>query len=382
MRPAAAALALATLILASCGTVAVSPWTWSMPGEENVEFTYFDGICPMPRGGCAALGRVGLKREATRMLVVRLDASGDVLLRSLHGDGEHVCEGYDAALLGTGELVCVGVRADGPELSADDTWAVALDRSGGVLWERTFLGLRGSYDLADEVEPYPDGGFVMACEVETPRASNDVAVVRVDGDGETAWTATVGGDDWEDAGGMVVLADGSIMLLLTSGPWDVPERDWRLVRISPEGETLEDERLDSGRADDAVALCPDAEGGLYLVGVSGIIQAGDKDVRVVRRDSSGDVLWEYVLDPPGDDIVDCACTAHGGGLLLGGRMRGSVGLLLLDPEGRVAGRVDLPMDAVEGVCRTTDGGYAACGYADRRGVVVKLESDLTPPGTV
>ncbi|MGM0575274.1 MAG: VWA domain-containing protein [Myxococcota bacterium] len=144
--------------------------------------------------------------------------------------------------------------------------------------------------------PTDDGGLVVAGRYtgafmlrETPLASegDGLFVARLDGAGETVWSKTFAG---ESVGQLGVRAGG----------------------------------VD---ADGNIFLAGDLEGSLDLGGTT--IQStaeGDRDIFVVKLDSTGDHLWSHMYGTAADQVVQAGAVASDGSFVFAGRFENTLNL--------------------------------------------------------
>jgi hypothetical protein len=372
---AVVAAALATC--ASCGIHAVRPWVY-LHEDSTSTSSYAYGISGTVDGGCVFAGRIfSAGDDEADLLAVRLDRHGREIWKRAFGVVGLTEEGYDAVEMPDGRIAVVGVRAEGTDLDTDDSWVLMLDCDGKVIWNRAYP--LECYDLAVCVEPRAGGGLIVACEVEEPDGSgnNDIRVMALDDRGDLVWEQRQSTEEWDDPGSLSSTADGGCILLATTGPMDQSTSDMWLVRLDGSGRTLFEKRYDSGRPDEGNAVCPDGEGGYFLAGTSGIIQADDLDIWLMKVAADGVENWARRYGRRLDDAVAAVAAAPDGGAVIAGRVGGGMGAMLLDSEGSTVWRVTLGLESVDGICALTGGGWAVCGSLEEAAAVIVL----SPEGT-
>ena len=99
-----------------------------------------------------------------------------------------------------------------------DAWAVRVDRSGQVLWQRPLGGT--SLDDGAGLQPTGDGGFVLAAnarsadgDVTLLQGGVDAWAVRLDGAGNLAWQRTYGGTLQDMAAAVALVPAGGHVLV-------------------------------------------------------------------------------------------------------------------------------------------------------------------------
>src|SRR6185436_5727124 len=84
---------------------------------------------------------------------------------------------------------------------------VRLDSNADTLWTRTFGG--SGEDIANSIIQLQDGGFIFTGSTDSyGLGGNDVYVIRMDSNGDTLWTRTLGGADDDKGYCIIQTADG------------------------------------------------------------------------------------------------------------------------------------------------------------------------------
>ncbi len=88
-----------------------------------------------------------------------------------------------------------------------DAWVLRLDRTGRMLWRKTFGGPK-TY-IAESIIALPDGGFAVAGRTRSKGAGDlDAWILRLDRTGRIFWDKTFGGPESDEASSIVALPDG------------------------------------------------------------------------------------------------------------------------------------------------------------------------------
>ncbi len=136
------------------------------------------------------------------MWVVRLDANGNKLWdKAIGGFADDILAGglelpdSGFVLLGT-SYSDTGGNKSAPSYGGGDYWVVRIDRTGRLLWNRSFGGT--GLELAYDIRRMPDGGFMLLGLSNSNAGGNrtspspnpgeyDPWVIRLDSDGNTLW---------------------------------------------------------------------------------------------------------------------------------------------------------------------------------------------------
>ena len=115
-------------------------------------------------------------------------------------DGGYIIAGYTASY-GAGE---------------DDIYLIKTDASGNLEWDRTFGG--SSEDRGFSVQQTTDGGYIIAGWTESYGDGGfDVYLIKTYATGDTMWTRTFGGANWDFGRSVQQTSDGGYIIAGSSG---------------------------------------------------------------------------------------------------------------------------------------------------------------------
>lgn len=184
---------------------------------------------------------------------------------------------------GSGYLLSGFTSPNFNDPNSDDIWVCKMNFLGTVLWNRTY-GSTNARDGSGALLDMGNGEFMIAGVLggnggyPSYRGGNgDGFVIRCDAAGDTLWTRTYGGTDWDffhdattDAQGHVYLAGFSRSTdQQLAGQPAFGLADYWLVKIDADGDTLYTKRMGGGGFDAATAIaCSGQEDDLILAGRS------------------------------------------------------------------------------------------------------------------
>ena len=170
-----------------------------------------------------------------------------------------------------------------------------------VTFQRTYGG--ADVDRAFSVQLTTDGGYVIAGHTWSFGAGGgDAYLIKVNALGDTQWTRTYGGTDYEGAYSVQQTADGGYIL---AGGTEGSGFDAKvlLVRADASGETLWTKTFgrDSQEIQHAEQIQQTADGGFVFAGWA-YDAAMHTVAYVVRTDANGDSLWTRQFGDPDSGI--------------------------------------------------------------------------------
>jgi hypothetical protein len=100
------------------------------------------------------------------------------------GDGNQL--GVDMLVLSDGNLLLLG---NSQVSGTKSIYLVKVDPKGEIIWEKTF---EGGNEVAVDIEPTPDGNFVILAELEVTAENHDAKLIIVSPDGDEIRSASYG----------------------------------------------------------------------------------------------------------------------------------------------------------------------------------------------
>jgi hypothetical protein len=225
-------------------------------------------------------------------------------------------ERFTAAAQGAdGSIVCAGSTVS-LGAGGNDVLMVALDENGERLWMKTY-GTPGE-EAVYHISPCSDGGYVMACQAMDWGAGNgDYWIMRTDSEGDTLWTGTYGGPEFEYP--WRVLESGEHYYVAGSTlSFGEGSYDWWVLKLDSAGNIVWDRTWGYKGTDTCMALAL-TDWGLVAGGFSEPVQ-GQIVATMVGFDHDGNVTSEWFYQP---GIIRSIVNTGDGGFLVGGSVFGS-----------------------------------------------------------
>jgi len=223
------------------------------------------------------------------VLVLKTDSKGELEWQRRYG-GEDTEVGAAAAQSDDGDIVVGGyTRSYGA--GEDDWYALRLNPDGDVIWEQTYGG--GHYDQCCSVQALHDGFSLFGYTWSFGAGEKDYWLIRIDADGETLWSRTYGGEDFDFGRAHVQTADGG--WALTGYAMSIGNRgkNMGLYRVNEDGDEIWARAYGGDANDDAFALIQTADGGFALAGYTILDEDNpdDMDGWLVKTDADGELQW-------------------------------------------------------------------------------------------
>jgi len=305
--------------------------------------------------------------DSTDWYLIKTDASGDTIWTRTYG-GSSSDHAYSVQQTTDGGYIVTGWTSSFGAGSSD-VYLLKTDASGDTLWTRAYGGT-GS-DWATSVQQTTDSGYIIAGVFELDEGNADFWLLKTDASGDTLWTRTYGGSEMDIARSAQQTTDGGYIITGYSRSFGAGGYDVYLVKTDTSGDTLWTRTYGGGDYDGGWSVQQTSDGGYVIAGHSYSFGAGGSDVYLLKTDSSGDTLWTRTYGGINDDYAYSVQQTTQGGYVLAGDTysfgAGDVDVYLVE--------TDSSGDSVwtrtyggtgEDVCRTirqtTDDGYVVVGW--------------------
>jgi hypothetical protein len=215
--------------------------------------------------------------------VVKLSASGNIQWQKCLG-GTHSDRGRAIQQTTDGGYIVGGItKSSNGDVTGNvgdnyyDYWAVKLDASGQMQWQKTYGGSKD--DLLKSIKCTEDGGYVLSGrsesingDVTNNHGMSDYWVVKINASGQMEWQKSLGGSNIEWFGDLEPTPGGGYLMagLTGSSNGDVSDlngvRDFWVVAINGQGNLLWNKNFGGTDCDDAYDLLLRPDGSFVVAG--------------------------------------------------------------------------------------------------------------------
>jgi len=258
-----------------------------------------------------------------------------------------------------------------------DIYLVKIDGSGNKIWEKTYGGFGN--DEGTGIVQTNDGNYVIVGTTSSNTSSQDAFLMKVDGTGTVLWTKYYGGSNKEFGNALKQCSDNGFIFTgqtLSYGQGG----DTYLVRTNSSGDTLWTKYFSDPLADEGVSVVENGDG-TFTFAVRDSTAAKDIDLKIMKTDASGNVVWTKTYGASQKDTPKTIASTSDGGYIVGaisrsfGWINPDMWLLKLNAAGdttwsRHYGSSD--HEHCHAAKQSADGGYLAIGHSSSYGPGQKI----------
>ena len=258
---------------------------------------------------------------------------------------------------------------------------IKLGRDGKIMF-RQKLRRNGDYHVYS-MKPTPDGGYIICGHADTI-GSGKIWVMKLDRSCTIQWDKTIGSESHDSAQSIQQTSDGGYILAGSSYSSDSIDYDIKIVKLDNSGNVLWNKTMKGKQRELAASILQTPEGGFIIAGTRTSLDTKKDDVWLIKTDKNGEIIWEKAL---GGNSDDSACSIKGtsdGGYIVAGNTHSygkgfcSMWILKIDRNGKILwdrAPGEVPEGSAYDVKETAEGDYVVTGTTESYsgGCLLKLD---------
>ncbi|MBN1983827.1 MAG: hypothetical protein JW795_19990, partial [Chitinivibrionales bacterium] len=268
-----------------------------------------------------------------------------------------------------GGLIIAGGGVNTLTEGSFDAYVLRMNASGDTVWTRHFGDNR--YEYVRSICQTADGGFIMVgTAVGYGDTNTNIYVLRMNAEGNTLWDRAYGGSGDDDGYSIINTFDGGFVIAGNTDSYGNGGPDAYVIKINAIGDTLWSRTFGGSNYDEAYDIIQTADSGFVFCGYSESYGIGGKALYLVRLNSHGQKMWSKDYGGCADDIGRSIRTVSNEGFIITGNTSSfgsqkQVYLVRIDTNGdtlwtrHYGGKND---DEGFGVVHTPDNGFVVAGY--------------------
>lgn len=198
-----------------------------------------------------------------------------------------------------------------------DVYLIKTDSLGNLKWSKTYGDLGVDYGKA--IKQTTDDGYIIAGFTNSfDSSSYDIYLIKINSLGDTLWTRTYGGDDWDQAYSVEQTLDGGYIITGSTYSYGLGDADVYLIKTNSFGDTLWTKTIGGLNEDVGKYIHLNSDGSYIITGFSNSFGSGDYDAYLIKLNQSGATLWTKSIGSNlNEKSYSLAQTAGGGYILVG-----------------------------------------------------------------
>ena len=186
-----------------------------------------------------------------------------------------------------------------------DVYLFKVDSIGDFEWSRYFGG--NNVDWGMDLVETVDKGFLICGYSNSGTINYDGYLIRTNSLGETLWERKIGGNDWDFFYGITKTNDGNYILAGETFSYGNGQSDAYYVKVNDNGDTLWTNTVGTQYKEKFNTVLECSNGDLLFVGKKENSN-GDYDFWLVKTDALGNELWQFSdgtsLDDEANDVIE------------------------------------------------------------------------------
>ena len=341
-------------------------WARAYGGERN---EYISSVLITSDGGVAIVGYSSSFDEGKYdFLIIKLDMAGEIEWIKTYGGDEWDYPRCATQTSDGGFLV--GGYTSSFGCSDGDFFILKLGSKGDISWGKTLGG--GNYDRVNSLVQTSDGGFLLSGATESfGEGKRDVLLIKIDLNGNLVWAKTYGGADDDEMYSFLETSDGDLVFAGYTVSFGDVNRDILVMKLNSSGEVLWAKTYGGSDFDSSLGIIEKPDKGFWVVGETRSSGAGELDALVINLDLGGNVLWAKTYGGVDEDSFLSVRSVLDGGFLVSGYTSSSgfgqrdVLFSKLDEDGNILWAKTYGGSEHESayfMAQSNDGGFIVGGY--------------------
>ena len=184
-------------------------------------------------------------------------------------------------------------------------------------WKRTFGG--GEEDQCEAVVQAIDGGYFLVGYSQSfgTDGDMDIYVIRLDGEGNQLWSNFYDEGFVEQAYSAIPTEDGGLIVAGENRTTQTSSIDAYLLKINAFGEQVWSKSFGGVGTEKLLSLAASNDGGVIAVGYVESVQAGNRDVFVLKTNALGEEIWRRTIGSTEDEEAKSVIALEDGYMLAG-----------------------------------------------------------------
>lgn len=279
---------------------------------------YPNSMLPSDDGNYFVLGAANSAGGDQNMYLMKVKDNCDTIFTKMYG-GFGNEEAKEMVRTPDGNYAIIGASNSSPSTN-NDMRLYKIDPSGNVLWMKTYG--TSQYESARSIKVTPDGGFIIAGKTAVdPLSMASLYLVKTDVNGDTMWTKTIsGGASSFEGKSIIANSDGTYILALDDSTAS-HDSDVRIMKLDNSGGIVWNKSYGGTDKDICKTIRPTSDGGYIVSSVARSFGWVNPDMWILKLDANGDTVWTQHFGGSGHEHCYSVRQTSDGGYIAVGHAR-------------------------------------------------------------
>lgn len=182
-----------------------------------------------------------------------------------------------------------------------DMYLFNIDSLGTLKWSKTYGG--NNLDWGMDLKQTIDTGYILCGYSNSYSWDYDVFVVKTDKNGDSLWTKTYGGSDWDFANSVATTQDTGYIIAGETYSYGTGTSDGYVIKLDSLGDTLWTKSFGGAGKDFFNDVIETYNGDLLFAGGTTSVD-GDTDFWLVKTDNLGNEIWQYTAGDSLNEVIN------------------------------------------------------------------------------
>jgi uncharacterized delta-60 repeat protein len=316
----------------------VQDWIQTFNGTGNGE-DVANAMTVDTDGNIYITGYSTVSGNIQRFTTIRYNSSGVKLWEAIYngpGSFQYGDEGLDIEVDDSGNVYVTGSSAAGSTEYTLDYVTIKYNPSGVEEWAERYSSPGNDQDIAFALALDNSGNVYVTGQSGHPALNSNIATIKYNSSGAVQWIAEFDGTgNWDTGNDLIVDEAGNVYVTgFFSVDWGTAYLNFITIKYDSQGnqQWAHGYNGTGGNSDEAVAICLDKSGNIYVTGFStGTVY----DIATIKYNSAGDQQWLQIysssspsIDVPIDMVVD-----ESGNVYITGAISLNIGTLKYNTDG-------------------------------------------------
>lgn len=282
----------------------------------GASYDIMQDVVQMPDKGYMMAGTSGSwSIQGNEIWMLRVDSAGQFMTQRTYGFRSNAEWVKDLLLAWDTTLIAAGYT-NTSGAGGYDGYVIRMTQNGDTIWTRTYGGT--DWEFLHSATETANQNYVFAGETHTnTNGETDAWFFKTNGNGSLIWSKTFGADSSESLNSIIETSDSNYVMVgyTTAGS---SNKDILIIKTDANGDTIWVKQYGGAQDDYATRVIETQDGNYVIGGNTKSFTVGEFDMYIMQVNQNGDSLWAHSFGQNKDDILNALHQSNRGDLYISG----------------------------------------------------------------